>query len=268
MSMRFARCIGLAALILLALAAPAPTSSVAKPVIIGSPLEGDFHGGKVRGAGTYFNTSFAEPTATRSSPVDGAIIRFSILGAGGGPYRLRVLRPVGGGAYEAAGSTAALTFGGPEPHFRPVPIHKGDTVGLDLPAEGRIAALRTPESSYAAWSPPLPGGEALAPTAGFAGIELGFNAEVLPRPTVSIVAPLSLPYDRGGRAKIHGKDFQRVERVTFGRTSVRYKVVSEHLIIAFTRARPHPLKTQVRVLTEAGKSVAGPGSTIEFRDRG
>ncbi|HEU5251922.1 MAG TPA: hypothetical protein VFU16_01180 [Solirubrobacterales bacterium] len=259
------RSIGLGALVLLALAAPAPSAS-AKPVVIGSPLEGEFRGGQVRGAGTYFNTTFAEPQAIRSSPVDGAIIRFSILGGSGGPYRLRVLRPAGGGAYRAVASTAALTFdGGPEPHFRAVRIQKGDTVGLDLPAEGKIAALRTPESAYAAWAPPLPGDTPLAPTGSFSGIELGFNAVVLPQPTVSIVAPLSLPFDKGGEVRIHGKDFRRVKQVTFGRTSVRYRVVSESLILAFPRPRPHPQETQVRVLTEAGKSVAGPGSSIEFR---
>lgn len=241
-------------------------SALAKPILLGSPFEGEFRGGQVRSAGTYFNTNFAEPQAIRSSPVDGAVVRFSILGGSGGPYRLRVLRPVGGGAYRAVASSAALTFDGPaEPHFRAVPIQKGDTIGLDLPSEGKIAALRTPESAYAAWAPPLPADAPLAPTGGFSGIELGFNAVVLPKPTASIVAPLALPYDEGGEVKIHGKDFRRVRRVTFGRISVRYRVVSEHLILAFPRARPHPQTTQVRVLTEAGRTVVGPGTSIEFR---
>lgn len=265
MSRRTKRRTGFGAFALLTLGLVAP-SAAAKPVLIGSPLEGDFRPGLIRAAGTFSNTTFAEPRAIRSSPVDGAIIRFTVLGVAGAHFRLRVLRPVGGGAFRAVGASNTITIEAqePNPYLRPVAIEKGDTIAVDLPPEGKIAALRAPESAYAAWVPRMPSETELAPVDTIPGIELGFNAEVLPRPTVSTVAPLSLPFDRGGRVRIHGRDFRQVRAVFFGRFHVQYKVVSERLIVAFPEAKRHPRKMPVSVRTVAGKSEAGPGSVFEF----
>jgi hypothetical protein len=243
-----------------------PAEAGAKPVVVGSSLTGEFHRGFVRNAGTFFNSALADPAANLVSPVDGLVVRFQILGGEGGPYRLRVLSPEGGSVYRATASTPPLTFGGAEPHFRPLKIEAGDTIGLDLPAEGKIAAAETgPESAYALWIPPLPADTALPYSGTDTGLELGFNAEVLPVPTVTMVAPKVVYSRRGGRVKIFGKDFSRVTRVTFGTRRARgFKVVSERLIVATAPPRKNRLRTQVRVKTEAGTSATSGRSTLLF----
>ena len=50
---------------------------------------------------TLFNTTLPETGAKLASPVDGAIVRWRMLGAKGGPFYLRVLQPNGSGAYQA-----------------------------------------------------------------------------------------------------------------------------------------------------------------------
>jgi hypothetical protein len=229
-------------------------TAAAKPVVVGSSLTGDFRAGFVKNAGTYFNSALADPSANVVSPVDGIVIRFNLLGAKGGPYRLRVLSPEGGSVYRATASTPPLTFDGVEPHFPPLKIEAGDSIGLDLPAEGKIAAAPTgPESAYAAWVPPLGSGAALPYTGTNTGRELGFNAEVLPAPVVTRVAPAVVYFRKGGRVKIFGENFSRVSRVTFGAKRARwFKVVSERLIVATAPPRKNRLLTKVRVETEAG----------------
>jgi IPT/TIG domain len=243
-----------------------PADAAAKPVVVGSPLTGEFHRGFVRNAGTFFNSALADPAANLVSPVDGIVVRFQILGGEGGPYRLRVLSPEGGSVYRATASTPPLTFGGAEPHFRPLKIEAGDTIGLDLPAEGKVAAAETgPESAYAFWVPPLAADTALPYSGTDTGVELGFNAEVLPVPTVTRIVPKAVPFHKGGRVKIFGKDFSRVTRVSFGaRRARRFKVVSERLIVATAPPRKNRLRTQVRVQTEAGISATSGRSAFLF----
>jgi IPT/TIG domain-containing protein len=244
----------------------APGLAGAKPVLVGSPLKGEFHGGYFPNAGTYFNFSLADLNANVVSPVDGAVISFSVLGGEGGPYCLRVITPHADGAFTAGASTPPIFFGG-SGGFRALKIKEGDTIALDVATEGKIAAMESPEAGYAAWVPPLPNGATLSPDGAVTGLELGFNAEVLPAPTVRRVAPKRLPAGKGGKVKIYGDDFQQVQRVTFGRVPVRFRVVSERLIEATAPSRENRLKTRVRVRTVAGTSKAGPGSGFLFRDQ-
>src|SRR5215213_11610963 len=56
---------------------------------------------------TQFNTTLPETGAKLTSPVDGAIVRWRMLGAKGGPFYLRVLHPNGSGGFRATESSTA-----------------------------------------------------------------------------------------------------------------------------------------------------------------
>ncbi len=61
---------------------------------------------------TLFNTALPENGANLASPVSGAIVRWRMQDAEGGPFRLRVLRPNGSGAYTAVGTSNPATPAG------------------------------------------------------------------------------------------------------------------------------------------------------------
>ncbi len=54
---------------------------------------------------TLFNTALPEKGASLVSPVTGAVVRWRVQGAEGGPFFLRVLHPNGNGAYQAVGTS-------------------------------------------------------------------------------------------------------------------------------------------------------------------
>src|SRR3954465_12289144 len=58
---------------------------------------------------TLFNTALPESGATLASPVNGAIVRWRVQGAVGGPFFLRILHPDGKGGYEATGTSLGAT---------------------------------------------------------------------------------------------------------------------------------------------------------------
>ena len=60
---------------------------------------------------TLFNTALPESGATLASPVDGAIVRWRVQGAKGGPFSSRVLHPDGKGGYEATATSLGVTGG-------------------------------------------------------------------------------------------------------------------------------------------------------------
>lgn len=251
--------------LLLAAPAIAPRVAPAKPIVVGSPLTAEFKAARVREAGTYFNSALSDPGANVVSPVDGALIKWNVKGGEGTVFRIRVLSPQGGSVYRAKSSTPFVTLGNPSPSWESLRVKAGDTVGIDLPAEGIIGVATTgPTSAYAVWIPPLTDGAALPYIGTKTEREIAFNATILPEPTVTSVAPKKLPFEEGGQVKIRGNDFRQVSSVKVGRASVRFHVISERLIIATVPRRRNRLKTQVRVRTVAGTSEAGPGSRFEF----
>lgn len=258
-----------AALAVSALGLVLPTAAAGKPVIVGSPLEGKFTSAHAIGEGTYFNTALPEPGANVVSPVDGAIINVQMIGGEGGPYRVRVLSPDGGSSYTSAAASPPIVLDAErQGSFTALPIAAGDAVALDLPKDGKLGLLKEagPEAAYAFWIPPLGDGSSLPYDGTETGYELGFNATVLPRPTLSAVSPRSADRDKRVKIKIHGTDFARVTKVSFGRYSPRsWRVVNEKLIVATTHPLPKQARVHVRVQTVAGTTEAGRASLLEFR---
>ena len=69
----------------------------ASVISIGSVLPQGFEPAEFKRVQTFFNTALPEPGATLASPVSGAIVRWRVEGAEGGPFYLRVLSPNGKG---------------------------------------------------------------------------------------------------------------------------------------------------------------------------
>jgi hypothetical protein len=143
---------------------------------------------------TAANTILPEPGADVTSPLSGTIVRWHVLDASGGEFRLRVLRPAGGGAYTAVGSS---TFELPatealQTFSADLPIQVGDLIGLDNSStEAKIGALGGLGSETTAWRPQMAEGETTMSRVEVPA-ETAFDAEVETPPTVEqISAPAS-----------------------------------------------------------------------------
>ena len=145
------------------------------------------------------------------SPVSGVIVRWHLLKAAGGPFRLRVLRPAGGSSYTAVGTSVAATAATPglETFTTELPIQAGDTIGLDI-----IKGLKAgdPEPRLHLRRDLADPGRRLYPTSHRigSGRQMAFNAEVQPTPTVTSIGPGSGLFKGGTPVRISGTDFTGV----------------------------------------------------------
>ena len=86
------------------------SSAQAAIVTVGSPLTANFLPGVAGEKGILgINPELGEPGAHVSSPVDGAVIGWKVLGEGG-PLELRVVRPEGAGTFLAGAASAPELF--------------------------------------------------------------------------------------------------------------------------------------------------------------
>lgn len=220
-----------------ALLAPALASATPPLFTIGSsfptPASGftKFNGG---GTVTVANTSL-DPGAIVAAPVNGMVVRWR-LGAqpAAENYRLRILHPVGGGAYMATGTSLARTASTSwiESFNDVLPIQAGDLIGLEPQTPNPIisAVLKGLSQSY--WDPTLIDNGAGAEPKVEPGVEFPFNADVQPAPEVSLVAPASGPVDGGTVVTIAGRYFDRISGVKFGDIPASFTVDSEGEITA------------------------------------
>ena len=109
-----------AAVVASAIALFAATAAQARTVTVGSVLPPGATAKPFESVQTFFNTALPEKGANLVSPVNGAIVRWRIQEAKGGPFYLRVLRPNGSGAYTAVGTSGGAT---PE-RDRPADVHR------------------------------------------------------------------------------------------------------------------------------------------------
>jgi RTX calcium-binding nonapeptide repeat (4 copies) len=170
----------------------ARSAGAAKRVTVGSPLNRVFvpsdADGQFDGSATYANIVLPHAGARAVVPFRGRIVRWRLLGALGGPFRLRVLRPNGttGGVYEGAGRSRGRSSSELGLHtYRAKPrlrVRPGDLIGLDVVEDGgddRIGVTDTDEATYAVWDPALPQGQSILWDDAIPGIELGFNATIV-----------------------------------------------------------------------------------------
>jgi hypothetical protein len=225
-------------------------------ISIGSVLPDGYVSKKFDRVETLFNTALPEAGATLASPVNGAIVRWRVQGAVGGPFYLRVLRPNGKGAYEASGKSAPATPTGPglQTFETNLKIQAGDLIGIDpTSASDEIGVKTESGASYASLFPTPFDGSVVAPSKTFSGEEIELSAEVLPVPEITAITPSFGSVTGGTLLTITGKNFANASAVMFGSTpAASFSVDSDAKITATTPRTLRPGKVDVTVTTLAG----------------
>jgi hypothetical protein len=148
------------------------SSARAATVTVGSPLTASFVPGTVGAGGILgINPALGEPGAHASSPVDGAVIGWRVLGEGG-PFKLRVVRPEAAGTFLAGAASAPQTLGtyGLGTFTTDLPIEAGEIVGIqaaEKPGSAprwRMLPARSPSCGTRLRKRRRPGRKVAAPT--------------------------------------------------------------------------------------------------------
>lgn len=233
-------------------------SAQASVISIGSVLPEKFESTKFERVQTLFNTALPEAGSTLASPVTGAIVRWRIQGGEGGPFYLRVLRPNGKGAYEAAGKS------GPETPTNPglqtfqtnLKVQAGDLIGIDpTSGEDKIGVAEISGAGFASIFPTPFEGSIVAPSGTTGGKEIELAAEIQPQPEVTLVSPPFGSVAGGTIVTITGKDFTQASEVKFGGTAAAtFTVDSDTEITATSPKALLPGQVDVGVTTFAGTS--------------
>jgi len=231
------------------------TAAQASVITIGSVLPDEWASKKFDRVETIFNTALPESGAALTSPVNGAIVRWRVQGAVGGPFYLRVLHPDGKGAYEATGKSAPATPAGTglQTFETNLKIQAGDVIGVDPSNDTDEIGVKTESgASYASIFPTPFNGTIAPPSKTFSGEEVELSAEVQPAPEVTTVSPPSGPVTGTTIVTITGKNFNSAAAVSFGSTPASFTVDSDTEITATAPASARPGKVDVAVTTLAG----------------
>jgi hypothetical protein len=228
----------------------------ASVISVGSVLPEKFTPTEFTRVQTLFNTGLPQAGANLASPVNGAIVRWRIQGASGGPFYLRVLHPNGRGAYEAAGTSlpATPTSEGLQTFSTNLKVRAGDLIGID-PTNGtdKIGVAEISGASYASIFPTPFDGSVVPPSEPFSGKEIELSAEIQPAPEVTTITPSFGSITGGTPVTITGSSFTGASSVQFGATpATSFSVVSDTQITATVPAVLQPGNADVSVTTPAG----------------
>jgi hypothetical protein len=232
----------------------------ASTITVGSVLPTAFTPTEFGKVGTQFNTTLPEAGANLVSPVNGALVRWRVQGAKGGPFYLRVLHPNGKGAYEATGTSLPATpLGeGVETFSTNLRIRTGDLIGIDStnPTDS-IGVAAVAGANFALISPPPFEGATVPANETFSGKEIELSAEVQPEPQITAVAPNAGPVTGGTKVTIAGSGFTAASAVKFGDLpATSFTVESDTEITATT-----PISTKVGTVDTTVTTVAGTNPT-------
>jgi hypothetical protein len=189
------------------------------------------------GTATFMNTALA--AGTLQAPIDGVVLRWRLAlaapGGGSFTYKLRVLRPAGGGMYMGAGTGPAQTAPSTGVNVltlaSPLPVKAGDLIGIECPsgAPSPFANGAPASSSIGSFSPPLADGEARSPSGPFVTNEMLINADVesdcdrdglgdeTQDTNTSSCSPVAPPTCKGKPATIVGTEGTDVRKGTSGK---------------------------------------------------
>jgi IPT/TIG domain/PASTA domain len=235
-------------------------SAQAAIITVGSPAKAGVTPAPVNNIVTFIEPTLTEVGANVVSPVNGVIIRWNITGFVGGPFILRVLTPVGGLSYTGgAGSAPEVpTSKATQTFATSMPIKAGQTIGIDnTNASDELGAFTAPGASFAFFKPPLAEGVTMASTTPTSGIELAYNAEVQPAPTITAINPASGSFKGGTAVTITGTDFEGASAVTFGGTPAEsFTVNSESQVSAVAPPAAAGSKFPIAISTVAGTATS------------
>jgi IPT/TIG domain-containing protein/PASTA domain-containing protein len=234
------------------------TAAQASVVSIGSVLPEGAASKPFKRVQTLFNTALPESGATLASPVNGAIVRWRVQGAVGGPFFLRVLHPDGKGGYEATGTSLGAIPGdtGLQTFSTNMKVQAGDLIGVDPSHDSdEIGFTTVAGASFASIYPTPFDGSVHAPSESFSGEEISLSAEVQPVPEIITLTPTSGPVTGGTLVTIAGKNFSGATAVMFGSTpAASFSVDSDTKITATAPKSARPGKVDVTVTTLAGNN--------------
>lgn len=232
------------------------TTAQASVIKIGSVLPDKWESKKFDRVETLFNTALPEPGATLASPVNGAIIRWYVQGAVGGPFYLRVLHPDGKGAYEAAGKSAPATPAGTglQAFETNLKVQAGDVLGVDPTSETDEIGVKTESgASYASIFPTPFNGTIAPPSKTFSGEEVELSAEIQPAPEITNISPPYGTVTGNTLVTITGTNLGGATSVKFGATpAASFTVDSDTEITATAPQSVKPGKVDVSATTLAG----------------
>lgn len=211
---------------------------------------------------TFFNTALPEKGANLTSPATGAIVRWRMQDAEGGPFALRVLRPNGTGGYMAVGTSNPVTpaaGGGLQTFTANLPVQAGDLIGVDpTNVADKIGIATVAGASYGFIFPPPFDGATVAPSGTEAGQEIALSAEVQPAPAITSITPDFGSVAGGTTVKITGTNLAGASAVKFGTVAATsFKAESETQITAVAPASTKVGSVDVTATTLAGTSTEG-----------
>ena len=231
------------------------SAAQASVISIGSVLPKEPIPTKFERVQTLFNTALPEPGATLASPVNGAIVRWRVQGAKGGPFYLRVLHPNGKGGYEAAGTSqgASPTNEGLQTFNTNLKVRAGDLIGIDpTSGEDMIGVVDVSGASYASIFPTPFEGSVVPSSESVDGKEIELAAEIQPEPEVAAVTPHFGSIAGGTVVTITGANFTQASEVKFGGAPAGFTVDSDTEITTTAPRSAKPGKVDVSVTTFAG----------------
>lgn len=247
----------------------AAVAAQATTVTVGSVLPPAFTSTPFEGVRTQFNSTLPETGANLASPVNGAIVRWKMQGAVGGPFTLRVLHPNGSGAFTATGTSQPVKpIGlGIETFSTQMPIRSGDLIAVDSsnPTD-EIGVATVSGAGYGVFSAPPFEGATLAPSQAKAGQEIELSAEVQPAPAITGVSPAEGSVLGGEKVTITGTNLNGASAVMFGETpAASFTVVNEEKITAVAPAQAKVGTVDITATTLAGESPTGRADQYLYR---
>ena len=267
--MKQKRKLGLVTTLMAALALLGATAAQASTITVGSVLPPGFTSEPFGEQVTLLNTTLPEKGANLVSPVNGAIVRWRMQGAKGGPFTLRVLHPTGTGAYTASatGSAVTPTDTGLQTFTTNLPIHSGDLIGIDSAnSSDEIGVVKVTGAGFTSIFPRPLDGATVPARDPKSGAEIELSAEVQPTPTVTSLSTNSGSIGGDTQVKITGTDFTGASAVKFGDIpAASFAVVSETEITATAPATTKAGQVDVAVTTIAGTSVTSGGDRFTYQ---
>jgi hypothetical protein len=259
----------LAAALMAVFALLGATAAQASTITVGSVLPPGFTSKPFEEVQTRLNTALPEKGANLVSPVSGAIVRWRVQGAKGGPFYLRVLHPNGTGAYTANGTSAAATptDAGLQTFTANLPVRAGDLIGVDpTSATDEIGIAEVPGASFASIFPRPFEGATVPTREPKSGLEIELSAEVQPTPAITSINPGFGSIAGGTVVKITGTDFTAASAVKFGEApAASFAVLSETEMTATAPATTKAGSVDLTVTTLAGTSITTGGDRFDYQ---
>lgn len=214
---------------------------------------------------TFVNTEATGTGKPLTSPVDGAVVGFSVVGGStAGSYRLRTATQLGGGLefeFNRLGTpVTAVPNAGVQSYSTLLPVQAGQSIGLAV-SKGASMAFG-PGGHYVEWVRELPDSGASEGQADWPE-SVGYDVEIQPAPTITGLSATSGPLAGGTSVAITGSDLDGASAVTFGGApATSFNVVSASRIVAVAPSSPKSATVPVTVATAAGEGSGGSFSYL------